>query len=101
MNHRINHLASAMQELEAAHDLGEVPPHDTLDRALWRVRFTLAALYDEADDEADPGMPVRDLFTDLVHYCVVEGIILENELAGALDMASQEASEWAERAGLR
>lgn len=78
-------------------DPGVAPAPDTIDRALWRVETTLLGFYDEPDDEEDPGMAVRDLLTDLVHYCEVHDIDIEQELEGAQNMAAQEIHEWDER----
>lgn len=89
-------LARKMHDTLMAPDVA--PATDTEDRALWRIETVLAGFYDEPDDEDDPGMAVRDLLTDLIHYCRANELSLEAELAGAEDMAGMEHGEWEERA---
>jgi hypothetical protein len=72
----------------------EVPPGDTFDRSDYRMGIVLAC-YDRVDDPInDPGMAVRDLLTDVLHYCEARNITFENEVAGAIDMFEQEQAEW-------
>lgn len=93
----MTHMDDALRHLQAAFDLGEIPPTDSLDIALTRVSFCLAALYDPADDEEDPGQPLRDFLTDATHYAHAHGLDIEAELESAVNMARQERMEWANR----
>jgi hypothetical protein len=94
----MTHIANALQELEAAHTLGEDPPYDTLDHALWRVRFILRAFYDapadqDPDDEVDD-TPLKDLLTDLVHYAESIDVDIEDVLERAKWMATEDLKDW-------
>jgi hypothetical protein len=96
--HQQNSVEVAREMRDNLMDPGLAPETDTEDRALWRIETTLRGFYDEPDDEADPGMAVRDLLTDLLHYCRVHDLDLEAELDGAGQMADMEHGEWMERA---
>ena len=98
----MTHIANALQELKAAHDLGEDPPYDTTDAALWRVRFTLRAFYDApAEPDPDPeeldDTPLGDLLIDLVHYANHHDLNIYGLLESAEARADVEVAEWAAR----
>lgn len=92
-----NHLKNAQLELQAAFDLGEIPPHDTLDRALWRARFILStSLYDEF--EIEPEQAIGDLIADLYHLCDNLDLDLDNAIDRGFRSYSEELAEWQEHA---
>jgi hypothetical protein len=70
----------------------DVPEHDTLDRALWRVDTILAGFYDGEHEE--PVQALGDLMTDILHWCDHH----ERSLTSAQDRATQmvewERADW-------
>jgi hypothetical protein len=96
--HQKNSREVAREMRDNLMDPDLAPETDTEDRALWRMETTLIGFYDEPDDDEDPGMAVRDLLTDLVHYCRANALDLDHELEGAREMAGMEHGEWMERA---
>lgn len=83
-----------IQELDALDVF--LPPHDTRERANARVEITLDLFYDGRGDDIDePEQPIRDLLTDLVHYCTERGIDLDYALECAEQTARREAALWA------
>lgn len=87
-----DHLRNAKLELQAAWDLGEVPPTDTLDIALWRATFIADVFYDER--EIEPEQNLADILTDLLHYAQANRLSLDMALLRAERMAAQEREEW-------
>jgi hypothetical protein len=90
----MTHIRNAQLELEAAFDLGEVPPFDTLDRSMWRARFSLATLYTIEDIDDGKETALSDLLTDLLHYAIVEGVSFDRALSRAEHMQVQELNDW-------
>jgi len=89
----------AVDAVRAALQSDDVPPHDTKDRALWRVRFVLATMYDlepaetgEADDT-----PLTDLLADLLHWCEAEDIDIHGAIGAAEWTVQSELKEWEAR----
>jgi hypothetical protein len=74
---------------------GEEVPEDGYDRVEYRMDFVFACYDDESMD--DPGQPVADLLTDIVHVCEAKGWDVHEFLQRALWMADQERQEWGER----
>lgn len=95
--HQQNSRELATEMRQTLSGLGTAPEYDTEDRSLWRTETMLLGFYDEPDDDEDPGMAVRDLLTDLLHYCRAHDLDLDHELSGAEDMAAQELAEWQDR----
>jgi hypothetical protein len=90
----MNTIQVAMQAVQAALQSDDVPPYDTQDRALWRIRFLLAAFYDGDTAGEDTETPVNDLLTDLVHYAEAEDLNLEHCLERGEWMAAEELKDW-------
>jgi hypothetical protein len=90
----MNTIQVAMQAVQAALQSDDVPPYDTQDRALWRIRFLLAAFYDGDTAGEDTETPVNDLLTDLVHYAQAEDLNLEQCLERGEWMAAEELKDW-------
>jgi hypothetical protein len=94
----MTHIGNARLELEAAFNLGEIPPSDTLARALWRGRFMAATLYDEFDNE--PQTALSDMVADLMHLAASEGVDFDDVLTDARWTRNEELKEWRERGWL-
>jgi hypothetical protein len=77
---------------EAFMQLGPMPPHDTMARALWRARFIATTFYDEADIE--PLQNLGDILTDLVHYADHMGLNIHAALDKAYWMVDEERKDW-------
>jgi hypothetical protein len=69
-------------------------PDNSHDRVMWRMGTVLAGYYDGEQPGAGLDTPVRDLLTDLIHYCDTHGVDLDDELGRATSMARQESAEW-------
>jgi len=82
----INHLMTSRND--------EVP-YDGFDRVDYRLEIVLAP-YDD-DDPDDPGQPVRDLLTDVLHLCDAKGWRIHDLLDQAVQMAGTERQMWGER----
>lgn len=82
---QINHLLTS-------HVPGGEVPGDGFDRVNYRLEIVLAS-YDD-DEPDDPGQPVRDLLTDIVHLCRAKGWPIDDLLEKAQDMAQTEDTEW-------
>jgi hypothetical protein len=67
-----------------------LPERDTLERAQARVEIALDLFYDGRSDYEEPDQPIRDLLSDLVHYCRERGIDLDYALERAEGMAAEE-----------
>jgi hypothetical protein len=89
-------IAIAVDAIHVALDSTDVPPQDTLDRALWRVRFVLATLYDAtpATETEQDDTPLKDLLTDLVHYARLIDTDMTDLLDRAEWMAVQDRKDW-------
>lgn len=87
-----SHLTYAKDEIQAAFDLGEVPPSDTLERATFRVDFTIDTMYDREPDDNE--QPLADMLTDLIHWADVNGVNWRAALGRANRMVEQERAEW-------
>jgi hypothetical protein len=84
-----NHLIERISELLMSRD-DEVPP-DGYDRVDYRLEIVFAAYDNEPDD---PGQPVADLLTDLIHLCNQKNWDLYALLERADKMAGREWDEW-------
>jgi hypothetical protein len=70
-------------------------PEDGYDRVDYRLEIVLAPYDDDEPDE--PGQPVRDLLTDVLHLCDAKGWDIQELLANAAWMRDEENREWGER----
>lgn len=70
-------------------------PDDGYDRVEYRLELVLAS-YDD-DEPDDPGQPVRDLLTDVLHLCDAKGWDIQDLLSKAEWMQQIEIGEWGER----
>jgi hypothetical protein len=91
--------ADAPKQQELIEKIGELlvnrspeVPEDGFDRVEYRMELVLAP-YDN-DEPADPGQPIRDLLTDIIHVCRRKNWSLVDLLAVAEDMAGIEREEW-------
>lgn len=71
-----------------------LPEQDTRDRALFRVELMIDLGYDRSLDPEEADQPVRDLLTDLVHYCAQHGVDIRHALERAEWMAEQDLTDW-------
>jgi hypothetical protein len=71
-------------------------PEDGFDRIDYRMGIVLGGSYDKPDPE-EPDMAVRDLLTDVLHYCHANGWDFFDVLERAQWMAMQEQREWDQR----
>lgn len=70
-------------------------PDDGYDRVDYRLEIVLAPYDDDEPDE--PGQPVRDLLTDVLHLCTMKGWDIQELLSNAAWMEEQEVREWGGR----
>lgn len=68
---------------------------DSLDRATTRVQLIFDMFYD--DEEGEPDQAIRDALTDLMHVAAERGVDMEEAVARAASMFSQEREEWSDR----
>jgi hypothetical protein len=87
-----NHLIHAIGELLT--NRAEEVPEDGYDRVDYRLELVFAAYDNEPDD---PGQPVADLLTDLIHLCNHQNWDLHALLERADKMAAEEWSEWGDK----
>lgn len=87
-----NHIENAKLEVRAAFESGEVPPHDTRERALWRADFAIDLMYDRSPYEVD--QPLRDILTDLLHWAGANNVDFDHAVERAKWMRDQELEEW-------
>lgn len=90
----MSHIENAKREMQAAFDLGEVPPSDTMERALWRADFAIDLMYDRSPDPDDIDQPLRDLLTDLVHWANKNDVDIDTALDNAKWMVGEELKDW-------
>jgi hypothetical protein len=89
LNHPGRNSALSLAMLKAHSDGA---PDSEEQRPLWRIQTVLDGFYDGTQNDADTA--VRDLLTDLIHYCDTHGVDLDDELGRATSMARQESAEW-------
>ena len=73
--------------------LGDAP-EDERQRVMWRMDTVLDGFYDGTLPAEDPGQPVRDLLTDVLHYCEARGINYSEQAAAARRMVTEERHDW-------
>lgn len=73
--------------------LGSAPENEH-ERALWRMQTVLDGYYDGEQPGAEASTAVRDLLTDVIHYCAANGVSFSDEIAEASRMVSQERDDW-------
>lgn len=71
---------------------------DSLDRTQMRTRLIFDAFYD--DEEGEPGQPIQDCLTDMMHIASERGLAFDSLLTAASTMYRQEIEEWVARARL-
>jgi hypothetical protein len=69
-------------------------PDNEQDRALWRLQTVLEGYYDASLPIEDPGQPVRDLLTDVLHFCDARGINYSEQAGAARRMVTEERHDW-------
>ena len=68
---------------------------DTPERVNTRVGLIFDMFYD--DEEGEPDQAIRDCLTDLMHTAAARGVNMEEAVARAAWMFSQEREEWEDR----
>lgn len=89
-------VVTSISELLSSRDAEEVPLTDTYDRVDYRLSIVFAG-YDISPDPEERDQHIRDLLTDLLHYCAHHDIDIDDAMMRAVWMRDEELGEWNER----